>query len=162
VTAAGTVLVAHLDSGKIVEYDWNGKALWSQDLPNCFSAVELPNGNILAATSANLIVREINRKGETVWEWTAADAPEYKFAYTQIATRLPNGNTLINNWFSQPVDQIDPNHAPVQAIEVAVPILVGPRARGIRVVVNPAFVHIHSNQLAVRRSAGGRRAGEFP
>ena len=118
VTAAGTVLVAHLDSGKIVEYDWNGKALWSQDLPNCFSAVELANGNILAATSANLIVREINRKGETVWEWTAANAPEYKFAYTQVATRLPNGNTLINNWFSQPVDRIDPNHAPVQAIEV--------------------------------------------
>jgi hypothetical protein len=118
VTAEGTVLVSHLDSGKIAEYDWNGKALWSQDLPNCFSAVELSNGNILAATSANLIVREINRKGETVWEWTAADAPEYKFSYTQVATRLPNGNTLINNWFSQPVDKLDPDHAPVQAIEV--------------------------------------------
>ena len=118
VTAAGTVLVAHLDLGKIVEYDWDGKALWSQDLTNCWSAVELANGNILAATSGNQFVREINRQGETVWEWTAADAPEYKFSNTQVATRLPNGNTLINNWFSQPVDKMAPSNAPVQAIEV--------------------------------------------
>jgi PQQ-like domain len=118
VTATGTVLVAHLDLGKIAEYDWDGKALWSQDLTNCFSAVELANGNILAATSANQIVREINRKGEAVWEWTAADAPEYKFSNTQVATRLPNGNTLINNWFSQPVNNITPGDRPVQAIEV--------------------------------------------
>jgi hypothetical protein len=83
VTAAGTVLVSHLDLGKIVEYDWDGKALWSHDLTNCWSAVELANGNILAATSGNQFVREINRKGETVWEWTAADAPEYKFSNTQ-------------------------------------------------------------------------------
>ena len=117
-TAAGTVLVGFLDLGRIVEYDWNGKTLWSQDITNCFSATELPNGNILAATSGNQFVREINRKGETVWEWTAADAPGYKFSNTQVATRLPNGNTLINNWFNQPVDKLDQDHAPVQAIEV--------------------------------------------
>ena len=57
-------------------------------------------------------------QGETVWEWTAADAPGYKFSNTQVATRLANGNTLINNWFSQPVDKMDPSNAPVQAIEV--------------------------------------------
>jgi hypothetical protein len=118
VTAVGTVLVSHLDLGKIVEYDWDGKALWSYDLTNCWSAVELANGNILAATSGNQFVREINRKGETVWEWTAADAPGYKFSNTQVATRLSNGNTLINNWFSQPVDMMAPSDAPVQAIEV--------------------------------------------
>jgi hypothetical protein len=118
ITAAGTVLVAHLDLGKIVEYDWEGNALWSQDMTNCWSAEELPNGNILASTSGNQFVREINRKGETAWEWTAADAPGYKFSNTQVATRLANGNTLINNWFSQPVDKMAPSNAPVQAIEV--------------------------------------------
>ena len=117
-TAAGTVLVSFLDLGRIVEYDWNGKALWSQDITNCFSATELANGNILAATSGNQFVREINRRGDTVWEWTAADAPGYKFSNTQVATRLPNGNTLINNWFNQPVDKLDPSHTPLQAIEV--------------------------------------------
>ena len=117
-TVEGTILVAHLDLGKIVEYDWDGKALWSANLTNCFSATELANGDILAATSGDKLVREINRKGETIWEWTPADAPEYQFSFTQVATRLPNGNTIINNWFNQPLDNIDPNHAPVQAIEV--------------------------------------------
>ena len=117
-TAAGTVLVAHLDLGRIVEYDWTGKPLWSYDITNCWSATELPNGNILAATTGSQFVREINRKGQTVWEWTAADSPDYKFANTQTASRLANGDTLINNWFSQSLKNIDPNHQPVQAIEV--------------------------------------------
>ena len=118
VTAAGTVLVAHLDLGKIVEYDWGGKALWSYDLTNCWSAEELANGNILAATSGAQVVREINRQGETVWQWTPADAPDYKFSNTQTATRLPDGNTLINNWFERLPGNLDSSNAPVQAIEV--------------------------------------------
>ena len=118
VTAAGTLLVAHLDLGKVVEYDWSGKVLWSQDITNAFSVQQLPNGNALVATSGEKFVRELNRQGETVWQWTPADAPDYQFAFTQVATRLANGNTLINNWFSQPVDQIDPDHRPVQAVEV--------------------------------------------
>ena len=117
-TPAGTILVAHLDWGKIVEYDWSGRALWTHDLTNCWSAELLPNGNILAATSGAQIVREINRQHQTVWEWTPGDAPAYKISHTQTAIRLPNGNTLINNWFEQLPDQLDSRYAPVQAIEV--------------------------------------------
>jgi hypothetical protein len=116
--ADGTILVAHLDLGKIVEYDWNGRAIWSYDLRNCWSAEQLANGNILAATSATQDVREINRQGKTVWEWTPADAPEYKFSNTQTATRLPDGNTIINNWFEHLPGDLDSSNAPVQAIEV--------------------------------------------
>ncbi len=117
-TAAGTILVAHMDSHRVVEYDLDGKVLWSQDVTNCWSAQPLANGNILIAGAGDKFVREINRKGETVWEWTAADAPEYKFTNVQTATRLPNGNTIVNNWFNQWSDKLDPNNAPVQAIEV--------------------------------------------
>jgi hypothetical protein len=117
-TPAGTILIAHLDLGKIVEYDWNGRAVWSYDLTNCWSAELLANGNILAATSGAQHVREINRQGGTVWEWTPADAPGYKFCNTQTATRLPDGNTIINNWFEQVPDNLDSSNAPVQAIEV--------------------------------------------
>ncbi len=117
-TAAGTVLVAHLDLGKVAEYDWTGKSLWSVDVTNCFSATQLANGNVLVATSGAQFVREINRKGQTVWEWTAADAPDYKFANTQVASRLANGNTLINNWFNGSVANINPEGRPVQAVEV--------------------------------------------
>ena len=36
----------------------------------------------------------------------------------QIARRLANGNTLINNWFNQWQGKPDPNNLPLQAIEV--------------------------------------------
>jgi hypothetical protein len=117
-TAAGTILVAHLDLGKVAEYDWNGKMLWSYDVTNCWSAEPLANGNILVATSGAQFVREINRQGATVWEWTPADAPEYKFANTQTAVRLPDGNTIINNWFEHLPDNLELGNAPVQAVEV--------------------------------------------
>jgi len=117
-TPAGTLLVAHLDLGKIVEYDWDGRALWSQELTNCWSAEWLPNGHVLAAASAVQVVREIDRQGRTVWEWTPADAPGYQFGFTQTAIRLPNGNTLINNWFEHPPQPPEAGREPVQAIEV--------------------------------------------
>jgi hypothetical protein len=36
----------------------------------------------------------------------------------QIAKRLPNGNTLINTWFNQWSAEVNPDTAPVQALEV--------------------------------------------
>jgi hypothetical protein len=116
-TDAGTVLVAHMDLGKVVEYDFTGKQLWSLDVPGVWSATPLKNGNILVVRSKRF-VREMTRKGETVWEWTPADAPDYKFSNLQLATRLPDGNTLINNWFNQWSGKMDASDPPVQAIEV--------------------------------------------
>jgi outer membrane protein assembly factor BamB len=116
-TDAGTLLVAHMDLGRAVEYDLSGKELWSADVPGIWSATLLANGNILAVSNQKFI-REINRKGETVWEWTPADAPDYKISNLQLASRLPNGNTIINNWSNPWSDKLDPGNAPVQAIEV--------------------------------------------
>jgi outer membrane protein assembly factor BamB len=116
-TDAGTILVAHMDLAKAVEYDLDGKALWSMDVPGgVWSATPLKNGNILLA--GGKAVREVNRAKETIWQWTPADTPEYRMTNLQIATRLPNGNTLINNWFNQWSDKADPATAPIQAIEV--------------------------------------------
>jgi outer membrane protein assembly factor BamB len=116
-TDAGTILVAHMDLGKAVEYDLSGKELWSAEVPGIWSAKPLKNGNILA-TSNRGFVRELNRQGEAVWEWTRADAPDYKISNLQTATRLPNGNTIINNWFNQWSDKLDPANPPVQLLEV--------------------------------------------
>ncbi len=116
-TDAGTLLVAHMDSGKAVEYDLSGKVLWSADVPGIWSATALKNGNVLVVSNRKFI-RELNRKGETVWEWTPADAPDYQFENLQLAWRLPNGNTVINNWFNQWGGKLDPENPPVQAIEV--------------------------------------------
>jgi outer membrane protein assembly factor BamB len=116
-TAAGTLLVAHMDLGKVAEYDLDGKSLWSVEVPGAWSAKPLGNGNILA-TSNRGQVREIDRQGKTVWEWTRADAPDYTISNLQTAVRLSNGNTIINNWFNQWSGKVDPANPPVQAIEV--------------------------------------------
>jgi len=58
-------------------------------------------------------VREVNAKGETVWEFTAADAPDYKMKNMQKAVRLENGNTLINRWVAKG------DGTGIQAIEVS-------------------------------------------
>ncbi len=116
-TDAGTLLVAHMDLGKAAEYDLNGQELWSLDVPGIWSAVPLKNGNVLVV-STRKFVREVNRAGATVWEWTPADAPGYRFSNLQLAVRLPSGNTIINDWFNQWSGKVDTNNPPVQAIEV--------------------------------------------
>ena len=116
-TAAGTVLIAHMDMGRAVEYDLEGKQLWAHDMPGIWSATPLDNGNVLAVSNRGF-VQEITRRGETVWEWTPADAPDYRMSNLQLAIRLSNGNTIINNWFNQWSSQVDPTNPPVQALEV--------------------------------------------
>jgi hypothetical protein len=106
-----------MDLKKVCEYDMTGKELWSMDMPGgVWSATPLKNGNILLV--GGKAVREVNRDKETVWQWTPADTPEYQMANLQLATRLSNGNTIINNWANQWSGPIDASVAPVQAIEV--------------------------------------------
>lgn len=116
-TPAGTVLIAHMDLGLAVEYDLAGKPLWSQEVPGIWSATPLANGNVLAVSNRGF-VREIDRHGATVWEWSPVDAPGYRIKNLQLAERLPNGNTIINNWFNEWSSQLDPANPPVQALEL--------------------------------------------
>lgn len=116
-TAAGTLLVAHMDLGKVCEYDINGNSLLSIDVPSVWSAVPLKNGNILV-TSNQRFVKELNRKGETIWEFLLDEVSDYRLTAPQIALRLENGNTLINNWFNQWSDKLTPGNEPVQAVVV--------------------------------------------
>lgn len=115
-TAAGTILVAHMDMKKVAEYDVTGKEVWSVETPGPWAADRLKNGNTLI--TAMKYVREVNPKGETVWELTPADLPDYTIKGFQIATRLPNGNTVVNNWVNSWSEKIDPATAPAQAVEV--------------------------------------------
>jgi hypothetical protein len=97
-TPAGTLLVPHLGEGKVVEYDLEGKVLWSVEAKSPWSAVRLKNGNTLIAGDWSSYVREVNPKGETVWEITQKDIPDFKLFNLQTASRLANGNTVICNW----------------------------------------------------------------
>ena len=116
-TKAGTFLAAHLDNNRVVEYDRNGKEIWSFATPGPWSATRLKNGNTLI-TSYHSTVLEVNPQKEIVWRFSAQDIPEYKCFIFQEADRLANGNTVICNWC--PADLKDPKLWPgsVQVLEV--------------------------------------------
>jgi len=97
-TPAGTFLAAHMDLGKVAEYSAGGKEIWSVDAPSAWGAVRLKNGNTLITGNQLGYVREVNPKGQTVWEIGKNDLPGIPLFTVQEASRLANGNTLINNW----------------------------------------------------------------
>ena len=116
-TDRGTFLLAHMDLGKVAEYDGKGNSVWSVDVPSPWSASRLPNGNTLI-TSNKTFVREVDPAGKTGWELNQADVPDYKLVGTQLAVRLVNGNTLVNNWWNNWSKKVDVENPPVQALEV--------------------------------------------
>ena len=115
-TAKGTLLVAHMDLNKVVEYDSNGNELWSFPGKGIWGVTPLANGNMLITD--DLGTREVTRRGATVWSWSQTDTPQYEYGYQQNAWRLSNGNTVINTWLNEwsmdPKDML----GSMQAIEV--------------------------------------------
>ena len=97
-TKAGTYLLAHLNMGKVIEYDKDWKPTWSVDAPSAWAAVRLKNGNTLISGNQNGYVREVNPKGEIVWELNKDDLPGFPLYTVHEVTRLANGNTVICNW----------------------------------------------------------------
>ena len=116
-TAAGTLLAAHMDNNKIAEYDMDGKEIWSLAVPSPWAAVRLKGGNTLL-TSNKGFVREVTPKGETVWELTQADLPDIKLFSLQEANRLANGNTVISNWCPNGIKDPKAWSTSVQVFEV--------------------------------------------
>ncbi len=98
ITQRGTYLLAHLNLGKVIEYDHDWKPLWSVDAPSAWSAVRLKNGNTLISGNQHGYVKEVNTKGETVWEINKDDLPGFPLYTVHEVTRLANGNTVICNW----------------------------------------------------------------
>jgi len=97
-TKAGTYLLAHLNMGKVIEYDKNWQPIWSADAPSAWAAVRLKNGNTLISGNQNGYVREVNPKGEIVWELNKDDLPGFPLYTVHEVTRLQNGNTVVCNW----------------------------------------------------------------
>lgn len=99
VTADGTYLVSVFGMGYIAEYDKDFKEIWRYPCKQPWSALRLKNGNTLITNEADSLTREVNKKGETVWEFKTSELPEaYRFASApQTATRLANGNTIFTS-----------------------------------------------------------------
>jgi hypothetical protein len=97
-TKAGTYLIAHLNLNKVVEYDKDWNPIFSVAAPAAWTAVRLDNGNTLISGNQHSFVREVNSKGETVWEVSRDDLPGIPLYNIQEVSRLANGNTIICNW----------------------------------------------------------------
>jgi hypothetical protein len=98
-TAQGTYLASMLGmgtNGAVVEYDKNFNEIWRYQIRSPWAAIRLKNGNTLITDEDDKLTREVNPKGETVWELKPEDLPvQYRFLNTQTCTRLANGNTII-------------------------------------------------------------------
>jgi len=97
ITKNRTIIVPQLSENKVVEYTLDGKEIWSVNAKSPWSAIRLQNGNTLISGDWSSYTREVNMKGDTVWELTQADVP-FKLFNNQTANRLANGNTVICNW----------------------------------------------------------------
>lgn len=97
-TGNGTLLVSYLDLGKVVEYTWSGKELWSVDAPSVWAAVRLKNGDTLISGNQHGWVREVDPQGKIVWEINRNDLPDITLYTVQEVDRLANGDTVICNW----------------------------------------------------------------
>ncbi len=115
-TANGTLLVAHMDLNKVVEYDFDGHELWSFPALSPWGVTPLSNGNVLITDKQG--VREITRRGDAVWTFSPSDAPGYSFSNLQQAWRLPNGNTVVNNWVNEWSTTPDQRQGSLQALEL--------------------------------------------
>lgn len=97
ITQNGTIMVPLLSENRVVEFTLNGTEIWSVSAKSPWSAIRLHNGNTLISGDWSGYTREVNMKGEIVWELTQTDVP-FKLYNTQTANRLANGNTVISNW----------------------------------------------------------------
>jgi outer membrane protein assembly factor BamB len=96
-TASGTYLAPFLSKGKVVEYDKDFNEIWSYPIAAPWAAVRLHNGNTLITGEKDQVTREVNSKGETVWEFDLKTdlPPGISFNGSQSCVRLANGNTVI-------------------------------------------------------------------
>jgi hypothetical protein len=95
-TAQGTYLLSYLSLSNVVEYDKDFNEVWHYPIRSPWAAIRLKNGNTLITDEHDSLTREVNPKGETVWEFKSSELPpEYQFASApQSCTRLANGNTI--------------------------------------------------------------------
>jgi len=99
-TAQGTYLVPYMTMGKVVEYDKDFHQVWSYHINQPWAALRLRNGNTLITDEKDWLTREVNPKGETVWEFGCKTdlPPEYALTSApQSCTRLANGNTIFTS-----------------------------------------------------------------
>ena len=115
-TPNGTMVIASMQLNKVVEYDFDGNELWSFPADAPWGVTPLLSGNLLITDRIG--VREITRRGDTVWTFAQTDVPDYRFSSFQQAWRLQNGNTVVGNWVNEWSTKPEERTGTLQALEV--------------------------------------------
>lgn len=97
ITPEGHFVTGLLQEQVVAEIDADGKIVRSIPGQKAWHVDKLDNGGYLIGGDNRGYVREFDRNGNLVWEFTREDAP-FALHNLQTATRLSNGNTLITNW----------------------------------------------------------------
>ena len=71
-TKAGTDLIAHMDFGKVIEYDKDWKEISWCDAPGLARGARSKDGNTLIGGNQNAFAREIDKDGKVVLGWRTA------------------------------------------------------------------------------------------
>jgi HEAT repeat protein len=71
----GHILVCQQVQNRVVEYDADGKEVWSAKAQSPISASRLPNGHTLVTSQQMRTVTELDRAGNTVWSHTTEGFP---------------------------------------------------------------------------------------
>ncbi|MCP4200857.1 MAG: hypothetical protein GY769_02855 [bacterium] len=94
----------------IVEYDWNGELVWEVPIENAIPHHDLirrANGNtmvlILRGGERTDDILEINRAGDTVWEWKSGEHLDAYYALETASAEITHLNSIQelppNKWF---------------------------------------------------------------
>jgi len=163
-TRNGTIMVGLFAEKKVVELTMEGKEIWSVSAVSPWSAVRLHNGNTLISGDGAGYTREVNRKGETVWEFTREDAP-FTIGNTQTANRLANGNTFVGECNAGRLLELAPDGKLVKEIRLLPAGKDGGHLymRNARQLANGNYLVAHYGEQVVREyDSRGRKVREIP
>ncbi len=122
--ANGNYLACFLDDKVVREYDSSGKTIREIKVPDmAFSVARLDNGNTVIGYRGGVI--EVDPKDEVLWHLTQEDLPDVKLYWICCIQRLPNGNTVVGNWFihkrhtdSTPFFEVNPDKKVVWQVDM--------------------------------------------
>jgi len=120
-TPSGTWLAGHLDDQKVVEYDEDGKAIWTYAIDRPWGVDRLKNGNTLISCyegKASQVI-EVTPAGKMVWRFSQDDVADDRCFQFQGVKRLRNGNTVVCNWCAGDLRDVAQWNGTVQVFEVA-------------------------------------------
>lgn len=99
ITPEGNFTVGLMGERRILEIAPDGSIVNAIDNVKAWHVEKLPGGHYLIAGDNTCCVKELDMKGNTVWELTQDDVP-FTLHNIQTAQKLPNGNILFNDWIA--------------------------------------------------------------